>query len=167
MPRLLIGDSRADCAAYLFSQEPPIGAAFLCSFPKYHVQEKRMGILESARPTVIVCTRDRTRATNFYRDTLGLTLAYEDELAAVFNLGCITLRVSEVRDFRAHEHTILGFNVLDVEAAVKALREKGVTFNIYPGFNQNELGILIVPGRAVQVAWLKDPDGNVLSVTNG
>jgi hypothetical protein len=56
---------------------------------------------------------------------------------------------------------------LDVEAAVKALREKGVTFNIYPGFNQNELGILIVPGRAVQVAWLKDPDGNVLSVTNG
>ena len=65
-----------------------------------------------------------------------------------------------------HEHTILGFRVEDVPAAVKALRQKGVTFNIYPHFHQDELGILAVPGGAVQVAWFKDPDGNVLSVTN-
>ena len=125
-----------------------------------------MGILEGAKPAVIICTRDRTRATAFYRDTLGLTVAYEDNFAAVFNIGEITLRVSSVADFTPHEHTILGFNVPDVATTVKALREKGVTFNIYQHFGQDELGILAVPGGTVRVAWFKDPDGNVLSVTN-
>ena len=125
-----------------------------------------MGILESAKPAIIICTRDRARATAFYRDTLGLTLAYEDSLAAVFNIGGVTLRISTVADFTPHEHTILGFKVSDVVATVKALREKGLTFDIYPGFPQNELGILTLPGGTVRVAWFKDPDGSVLSVTN-
>jgi catechol 2,3-dioxygenase-like lactoylglutathione lyase family enzyme len=125
-----------------------------------------MGILEAAKPALIICTRDRARATAFYRDTLGLTVAYEDSFAAVFSTGGVPLRVSVVSDFTPHEHTILGFNVPDVAATVKALREKGVTFNIYPGFNQDELGIFTAPGGIVRVAWFKDPDGNVLSVTN-
>jgi len=125
-----------------------------------------VGILEAAKPAFIICTIDRARATAFYRDTLGLTVAYEDSLAAVLNIGGATLRVSTVPDFTPHEHTILGFNVPDVEATVKALREKGITFNIYPGFSQDELGILTLPGGTVRVAWFKDPDGNVLSVTN-
>jgi predicted enzyme related to lactoylglutathione lyase len=125
-----------------------------------------MGILEAAKPALIICTRDRVRATAFYRDTLGITVAYEDSFAAVFNIGGVTLRVSTVADFTPHEHTILGFNVPDVEATVKALRERGITFNIYPGFSQDELGILTLPGGTVRVAWFQDPDGNVLSVTN-
>jgi catechol 2,3-dioxygenase-like lactoylglutathione lyase family enzyme len=44
-----------------------------------------MGILQTAKPAIIICTRDRPRATAFYRDTLGLTFAYEDNFAAVFN----------------------------------------------------------------------------------
>ncbi len=125
-----------------------------------------MGILEAAKPAIIICTRDRARATAFYRDTLGLTMAYEDSFAAVFNIGGVTLRVSIVADFTPHEHTILGFNVLDVTAVVKALRENGVTFNIHQGMSQDELGIWSAPGGSVRVAWFKDPDGNVLSVTN-
>ena len=125
-----------------------------------------MGILEAAKPRIIVCTRDRARAAAFYRDTLGLTMTLEDNLAAVFDVGGIALRLSTVVDFTPHDHTILGFNVPDVAAAVKSLREKDVMFNIYQGFNQDELGILAVPGTAVRVAWFKDPDGNVLSVTN-
>jgi catechol 2,3-dioxygenase-like lactoylglutathione lyase family enzyme len=125
-----------------------------------------MGILEAAKPAIIICTRGRARATTFYRDTLGLPLASEDNFASVFNIGGVALRVSTVPDFRPHEHTILGFRVEDVSAAVKALRQKGVAFNLYPRFHQDELGILSVPGGAVQVAWFKDPDGNVLSVTN-
>ena len=125
-----------------------------------------MGILTAAKPAIVICTRDRVRSTAFYRDTLGLELAYEDNFASVFNIGGITLRVSVVTDFVPHEHTILGFRVPDVVAAVRALREKGVAFNIYPGFKQDELGILAVPGGKVRVAWMKDPDGNVLSVTN-
>jgi catechol 2,3-dioxygenase-like lactoylglutathione lyase family enzyme len=125
-----------------------------------------MGILETAKPAIVICTRDRTCSTAFYRDTLGLTLAYEDAFAAVFNIGGVTLRISTVPDFTPHEHTILGFHVPDVPATVQALREKGLTFNIYPAFRQDELGILTVPGGSVRVAWFNDPDGNVLSVTN-
>jgi catechol 2,3-dioxygenase-like lactoylglutathione lyase family enzyme len=129
-------------------------------------REDRMGILESAKPAIVICTRDRARATAFYRETLGLALAYEDNFAAVFNTGGVTLRVSFVADFTPHEHTIIGFKVPDVEATVRALREKGITFNTYPGFSQDELGILTLPGGVLHVAWFKDTDGNVLSVTN-
>ncbi|MGB2589098.1 MAG: VOC family protein [Candidatus Acidiferrum sp.] len=125
-----------------------------------------MGILEAAKPAIIICTRDRARSTAFYRDALGLALTSEDRFAAVFNLGGATLRVSHVPDFTPHEHTILGFHVPDVLSTIKALRENGVTFNLYPQFQQNELGIWTAPGGIVRVAWFKDPDGNVLSVTS-
>jgi catechol 2,3-dioxygenase-like lactoylglutathione lyase family enzyme len=125
-----------------------------------------MGILEAAKPAIVICTTDRARAAAFYGDTLGLITAYEDSLAAVFNIGGVNLRVSTVADFTPHEHTILGFNVPDVAATVIALREKGVTFNIYQGFNQDDLGICNVPGGTVRVAWFNDPDGNALCVTN-
>ena len=125
-----------------------------------------MGILELAKPVMVVCTRDRVRSTAFYRDTLGLVMTSEDNLASVFDVGGTALRISTVADFTPHEHTILGFNVPDVAAVVKALREKGMTFNIYKGFHQDELGILTLPGGAVHVAWFQDPDGNVLSVTD-
>jgi catechol 2,3-dioxygenase-like lactoylglutathione lyase family enzyme len=125
-----------------------------------------MGILETARPAIVICTSDRASATAFYRDMLGLPVTYEDRFSAVFNIGGITLRVSGVADFTPHEHTILGFNVPDVEATVKALREKGIAFNIYQGFGQDELGIWTAPDGTICTAWFKDPDGNVLSITN-
>jgi hypothetical protein len=84
-----------------------------------------MGILEAAKPAVVICTRERECATTFYRDILGLALDHEDNLAAVFNVGGITLRISTVADFSPHEHTILGFCVPDVLSTVRALREKG------------------------------------------
>jgi len=125
-----------------------------------------MGILEDAKPAIIICTRDRARATAFYRDVLGLRLESEDNFAAIFATGGVTLRVSLVADFVAHGHTILGFRVADVRATVEALREKGVAFNKYAHLKQDELGIWIAPGGAVSVAWFADPDGNVLSVSN-
>ena len=125
-----------------------------------------MGILEVAKPVAIICTRDRARAAIFYRDTLGLKMKLEDDYAVVFDVGGIDLRVSTVPDFTPHEHTVLGFIVPDMTAAVAALREKGAIFNIYKGFNQDQLGIWSLPDSALRVAWFNDPDGNVLSVTN-
>ena len=90
----------------------------------------------------------------------------EDNFASVFDVGGTAMRISTVADFTPHEHTILGFSVPDVAAVVKDLREKGVTFNIYKAFPQDELGILTLPGGLVHVAWFQDPDGNVLSVTD-
>ncbi|HET9400188.1 MAG TPA: VOC family protein [Candidatus Acidoferrales bacterium] len=125
-----------------------------------------MGILASAKPAIIICTRDRARSVAFYRDTLGLELANEDKFAAVFSSGGVTLRVSHVADFTPHGHTILGFTVADVTAAVRALHEKGVTFERFAHIPHDELGIWTAPGGAMSVAWFKDPDGNLLSVTN-
>jgi catechol 2,3-dioxygenase-like lactoylglutathione lyase family enzyme len=125
-----------------------------------------VGILAAAKPVAIICTRDRARAAVFYRDTLGLRLKLEDDYAVVFDVGGIDLRVSTVPDFKPHEHTVLGFSVPDVATIVKALREQGVIFNTYKGFNQDDLGICSLPNSAFRVAWFNDPDGNVLSVTN-
>lgn len=125
-----------------------------------------MGILESAKPAIIICTRDRARSAAFYRDVLGLELASEDRFAAVFNIGGATLRVSHVADFTPHGHTILGFTVPDAPEAVRALREKEVTFERFAHISHDELGIWTAPGGEFQVAWFEDPDRNLLSVTN-
>ncbi len=77
-----------------------------------------MGILRLRSRRLLFVRGDRAGATEFYRDVLGLELAYEDKLAAVFNVGGITLRVSFVADFIPQEHTILGFSVPDVSVAV-------------------------------------------------
>ena len=125
-----------------------------------------MGILEVSTPLIVICTRERERAITFYRDALGLKFIREDRFAAIFEAGGTMLRVSTVPDFVPHEHSILGFRVADTTATAKALREKGVAFNIYPSFKQDELGIWTVPDGAAHVAWFKDPDGNVLSITD-
>lgn len=125
-----------------------------------------MGILEFAEPAVVICARDRARATAFYRDTLGLTFLREDAFNAVFRLGEATLRIGGVPDYTPHEHTILGFRVSDVPATVVALKDKGVEFQRYAHIPQNELGVCTLPGGNLRVAWFKDTEGNVLSVTN-
>jgi catechol 2,3-dioxygenase-like lactoylglutathione lyase family enzyme len=125
-----------------------------------------MGILETATPAIVICTRDRVRSTAFYRDTLGLQLAHEDQFASVFRTGGVTLRISAVPDFVPHGHTILGFHVEDVPATVMALREKGATFSRFAQLKQDDLGICTLPGDNTRVAWLADPDGNLLSITN-
>lgn len=124
------------------------------------------GILQNAQPTIVICTKDRARATAFYRDILGLSLDSEDHFAAVFRTGGITLRLSLVPDFVPHGHTILGFRVQDVRGTVQALREKGVAFQQIPRLKQDELGIWTAPGGTPSVAWLADPDGNLLSISN-
>lgn len=124
-----------------------------------------MGILEAAIPAVVICTRDRARATAFYRDVLGLKLASEDDFAAIFTSGGTTLRVSHVSDFVPHDHTMLGFRVADVRATVRNLRAKGLDFNRYGHIPQDEQGVFSGPG-GIHVAWFSDPDGNVLSLTD-
>ena len=90
-----------------------------------------MGILELAEPAIVICARDRDRATTFYRETLELTLLRQDQFSAVFKLGAATVRIAGVPDYTPHEHTILGFRVADVPTTLSALREKGVEFQRY------------------------------------
>lgn len=125
-----------------------------------------MGILELAEPAIVICARDRDRATTFYRDTLELTLLRQDQFSAVFKLGAATVRIAGVPDYTPHEHTILGFRVADVPTTLSALREKGVEFQRYAHIPQDELGVCTLPGGNARVAWFKDSEGNVLSLTD-
>ena len=124
-----------------------------------------MGVLSSAKPVVIVCTRDRAKSEPFYRDVLGLRKTGEDAFAAVLDIGGAPMRLSTVGDLKAHEHTIFGFSVSDIERVAGELSKNGVKFNQYPGFGQDDLGIWTAPDKTARVAWFNDPDGNVLSVT--
>ncbi len=64
-------------------------------------------------------------------------------------------------------HPVLGWQVADIAAAAEALAAKGVAFTIYPGMGQDALGIWTSPDGAAKVAFFPDPDGNVLSLTQG
>src|ERR1700741_2723584 len=99
----------------------------------------------------------------FYRDVLGLAFLGEDPYGIEFDSGGGLLRVITVRELIPHEFTILGWNVKDIEATVDLLVSRGVSFQKYDFINNNR-GIWTSPNNS-KVAWFKDPDGNVLSVS--
>ena len=110
-------------------------------------------------------TNDPERAKSFYRDVLGLPLKEESPFALVFEAGGTMLRVQKTRGHNPAPHTLLGFEVPDVAADTRALLQRGVQFERYPGMEQDELGIWSAPDTGAKIVWFKDPDGNLLSLT--
>lgn len=109
-------------------------------------------------------TTDAAKARTFYEKVLGLSFVSDDEFALVFNANGNMIRVVKVKQFVPAPYTILGWEVHEIEKAVAALQEKGVHFERYGFFKQDELGIWTSPTGA-RVAWFKDPDGNTLSLS--
>ena len=125
-------------------------------------------MLESADLIAFVPTRDPPRARRFYEQTLGLSFVSEDPFAMVLRSNGVMIRianVSSVPDFKPAPFTILGWHVASTEDAVRELGRRGVTFERFAGLDQDALGIWQSPS-GVRVAWFKDPDGNVLSVSD-
>jgi catechol 2,3-dioxygenase-like lactoylglutathione lyase family enzyme len=111
-------------------------------------------------------TTDPAKSRAFYEGLLGLRLvADEKPFALVFDANGIMLRVTAVHELKPQQFTILGWNVADIEMTVDRLRTAGVEFQCYKGVNDGDpRGIWNSPSGA-RIAWFKDPDGNVLSVT--
>jgi catechol 2,3-dioxygenase-like lactoylglutathione lyase family enzyme len=111
-------------------------------------------------------TSDATRATPFYRDVLGFGVVSEDEYAIVFDANGTMLRLNKGRDFKPAQGTVLGWEVDDIHAAIRELSPRGVHFEQFnlPFMKQDELGVW-TPPNGDRVAWFKDPDGNVLSIS--
>jgi catechol 2,3-dioxygenase-like lactoylglutathione lyase family enzyme len=105
---------------------------------------------------------DVQKAREFYGQTLGLRTSEAD--------GLLTLHIAGGRDtlvYAKDEHipatyTILNFPVADIDAAVDGLTARGVRFERYEGFAQDDKGIMREQGPPI--AWFKDPAGNILSV---
>lgn len=121
-------------------------------------------MLNASSVIAFVATTDSERARAFYEETLGLTLTEDNPSALVFDANGIMLRIQKVPSLTPASHTILGWKVSDVRRAIVDLVAKGVVFERYAGLAQDKMGIWSSPGGA-QVAWFKDPDGNVLSLT--
>jgi catechol 2,3-dioxygenase-like lactoylglutathione lyase family enzyme len=124
-------------------------------------------MLGSMKIVSFVPTRDPKNARSFYEDVLGLRFLSDDQFALEFDANGIVVRVtnvSSVPGFAPAPFTILGWEVPDIKDVVRGLRGRGVQFERFHGMTQDELDIWTSPGGA-RVAWLRDPDGNVLSVT--
>jgi catechol 2,3-dioxygenase-like lactoylglutathione lyase family enzyme len=108
---------------------------------------------------------DLQKAREFYGETLGLRTSAVSEEGGLMSLdlaGDRSTLVYEQPDCTPASYTILNFPVEDIDRAVDELVSRGVRFERYDGFEQDEKGIARGPGP--DIAWFKDPAGNVLSV---
>jgi catechol 2,3-dioxygenase-like lactoylglutathione lyase family enzyme len=105
---------------------------------------------------------DVGRARAFYADTLGLRTSEERGILTLHLAGDRPTLVYPKPDFTPATYTILNFPVEDIDEAVDALTERGVEFERYDGFEQDEKGIARNGGP--DIAWFKDPAGNILAV---
>lgn len=122
--------------------------------------------LESAKPVAFVTVTDREAGRAFYADTLGLAHLSSDDFGDFHQFGAGgLLRLTPMPDFQAHPHPVLGWDVPDIAEAARQLKAKGVSFTIYEGMGQDELGIWTAPDGKAKVAWFSDPFGNVLSLS--
>lgn len=122
-------------------------------------------MLGDARAFSSFAVDDLDEARRFYGETLGVKAEVLDEESGLLMLHLAGGRDTTVYlkpDFAPATYTILNFEVGDVEAAVDALTERGVTMEHYEGFDQDDKGIML--GRGPDIAWFKDPAGNILSV---
>ena len=121
-------------------------------------------MLGNAKATSGFAVPDTDEAKRFYGETLGVDVAVLDEENGVMALKLTGGDVFVYRkpDFVPATYTILNFEVDDVDAAVEELSSRGIDFERYDGFEQDEKGIARGPGPSI--AWFKDPAGNILSV---
>jgi catechol 2,3-dioxygenase-like lactoylglutathione lyase family enzyme len=108
---------------------------------------------------------DIEKAKSFYRDTLGLTLLSEEPpFALVFDANGIMIRLGMGKERPKVSGTVLGWQVPEIESAVSELQGRGITFERFDGLKQDNAGIWTSPTGA-KVAWFRDPDGNILSLS--
>ena len=104
-------------------------------------------------------------AKKFYGDTLGLDVSEENGMLSLHIAGGTEVLAYPKPNHVPAEFTILNFPVDDVDAAVDGLTAKGVAFERYEGMPQDDKGIM--RGHGPDIAWFKDPAGNVLAVLSG
>jgi len=121
-------------------------------------------MLGSTNIIAFIPTKNPEQARKFYEQTLGLRFVSDDGFALVFNANGVMVRVVRVQEITPAPYTILGWEVQNIEAVVAKLAQKGVQFERYGFFKQDDLGIWTAPSGA-RVAWFKDPDGSTLSVS--
>jgi catechol 2,3-dioxygenase-like lactoylglutathione lyase family enzyme len=109
-------------------------------------------------------TTNPEAARKFFTEVLGFHLLSDDSFALAFDAHGAMLRVGKAEKFTPAPSTVLGWEVEDISLAVTELAQSGVTFERFVAMKPDEQGIVTFPGGD-KVAWFKDPEGNVLSLS--
>ena len=118
-------------------------------------QETLVAFLGTSKPAA---------ARAFYEGVLGLTLVDDHEFLMVFQSGPARVSLQKLDQVTPPHGTALGWNVKDLRGTMRALMARGVAFERFGKMDQDDLGVWS-PAHGVGVAWLKDPDGNLLSLS--
>jgi len=121
-------------------------------------------MLASSKIIGFVPTKDSAQARGFYEGILQFQFVSDDMFALVMKAGETMLRIGKVQDFTPAPYTVLGWEVSNIEEVVRWLQKRGVALEKFPFVQDKELGIWTTP-NGDKVAWFRDPDGNVLSVS--
>jgi catechol 2,3-dioxygenase-like lactoylglutathione lyase family enzyme len=121
-------------------------------------------ILDQSDVMAFVATTQSDKARSFYCGVLGMRFEEDSPFALVVSAPNATVRIQKVQAFTPLPFTALGWKVANIRATVKQLLDEGVACERFAGMLQDDLGIWASPSGA-QVCWFKDPDGNVLSLT--
>ena len=121
-------------------------------------------MLGTSKLIAFAATGDAARAKVFYEQTLGLRLVADEPFAVIFDAGGVMLRLQKVGELPRIDYTVLGWEIADLRSVMAELKQRGVIFQRYAQLRQDEEGVWTAPGGA-KIAWFKDPDGNVLSLT--
>jgi catechol 2,3-dioxygenase-like lactoylglutathione lyase family enzyme len=129
--------------------------------------ERRIRMLEDRDAIATIAVKDLEVARDFYEDTLGLKqVGAEGDEVIAFGSGNSTLNVYRSRYAGTNQATAVTWVVDDVDAVVKELKARGVTFEHYDMPDVTRKGDVYVAGD-IKVAWFKDPDGNILNIASG
>ena len=121
-------------------------------------------MLGSSPVTAFLPSTDPVRSRAFYEGVLGLTVSTSDGFALVLEGGGTTIRVTHVETFEPQPFTALGWVVPDIVQVMEQLAQHAVEFVVFEGMGQGADGVWTAPGGH-RVAWFKDPDANLLSLT--
>ena len=116
---------------------------------------RMIGFLMTAQPE---------NAQVFFSQKLGFQFLRDDGFALVFDANGTMLRIAKMKSVTPAQGTVLGWQVQNIESAVKELANAGITFERYDFMHPDPQGVVTFPGGD-KVAWFKDPDGNVLSLS--
>jgi catechol 2,3-dioxygenase-like lactoylglutathione lyase family enzyme len=111
-----------------------------------------------------LATTDAARARAFYEGVLGLRLMSDDPFAVVYSVQGVELRLQKVPQLTPQPHTALGWSIAGIDKVIADIAARGGKFERFPPMEQDAAGIWNSPSGA-RIAWLKDPDGNLLSLT--
>jgi catechol 2,3-dioxygenase-like lactoylglutathione lyase family enzyme len=121
-------------------------------------------VLASGKMVGFIPTKDYDKARAFYEGKLGCEYVSLDPYALVVRIGGHSIRIVKLPNFTPLQGTTLGWAVEDIVAVARWLRGRGVELEKYPFVQDRDLGIWTAPSGD-RVAWFKDPDGNILSVS--